>query len=179
MCLCATARPWSEDVIYFVMADRFRDADTSNNIPKDSDQKLYDPTQENINLYHGGDLRGLEKAIKTGYFNDLGVTALWLTPVLKNVWRSGYDLGGWKSGYHGYWTQDWLDIDPHLVSRESLDGKPYSDDANGRMEHYRDFVKLAHSKGIKVIQDVVLNHAGPVFYYDADNDGVFDEGEKD
>jgi glycosidase len=179
MCLCATARPWSEDVIYFVMADRFRDADTSNNIPKDSDPKLYDPTQENINLYHGGDLRGLEKAIKTGYFNDLGVTALWLTPVLKNVWRSGYDLGGWKSGYHGYWTQDWLDIDPHLVSRESLDGKPYSDDANGRMEHYRDFVKLAHSKGIKVIQDVVLNHAGPVFYYDADNDGVFDEGEKD
>jgi glycosidase len=179
MCLCATARPWSEDVIYFVMTDRFRDADTANNIPKGSDTKLYDPTQENINLYHGGDLRGLEKAIQSGYFNDLGVTALWLTPVLKNVWRSGYDLGGWKSGYHGYWTQDWLDIDPHLVSRESLDGKPYSDDANGRMEHYRDFVKLAHSKGIKVIQDVVLNHAGPVFYYDADNDGVFDEGEKD
>lgn len=179
MCLCAMARPWSDDVIYFVMTDRFRDADASNNMPKGSDPKLYDPTQENINLYHGGDLRGLEKAIKTGYFNDLGVTALWLTPVLKNVWRSGYDLGGWKSGYHGYWTQDWLDIDPHLVSRESLDGKPYSDDANGRMEHYRDFVKLAHSKGIKVIQDVVLNHAGPVFYYDADNDGVFDEGEKD
>lgn len=179
MCLCAAARPWSEDVIYFVMTDRFRDADTSNNIPKNSDPKLYDPTQKDINLYHGGDLRGLEKAIKSGYFNDLGVTALWLTPVLKNVWRSGYDLGGWKSGYHGYWTQDWLDIDPHLVSRESLDGKAYSDDANGRMEHYRDFVKLAHSKGIKVIQDVVLNHAGPVFYYDADNDGVFDEGEKD
>jgi len=179
MCLCATARPWSEDVIYFAMTDRFRDADTSNNIPKGSDPKLYDPTQKNINLYHGGDLRGLEKAIQSGYFNDLGVTALWVTPVLKNVWRSGYDLGGWKSGYHGYWTQDWLDIDPHLVSRESLDGKPYSDDANGRMEHYRDFVKLAHSKGIKVIQDIVLNHAGPVFYYDADSDNVFDEGEKD
>ena len=179
LCLCATARPWSEDVIYFVMTDRFRDADAANNIPEGSDPKLYDPTQKNINLYHGGDLRGLEKAIKSGYFNDLGVTALWLTPVLKNVWRSGYDLGGWKSGYHGYWTQDWLDIDPHLVSRESLDGKPYSNDANGRMEHYRDFVKLAHSKGIKIIQDIVLNHAGPVFYYDADGDNVFDEGEKD
>ncbi|MGA0853941.1 MAG: alpha-amylase family glycosyl hydrolase [Luteolibacter sp.] len=161
------------------MTDRFRDADTTNNVPKGSDPQLYDPTQKNINLYHGGDLRGLEKAIQSGYFNDLGVTALWLTPVVKNVWRSGYDLGGWKSGYHGYWTQDWLDIDPHLVSRESLDGKPYSDDANGRMEHYRDFVKLAHSKGIKVIQDVVLNHAGPVFYYDADGDDVFDEAEKD
>lgn len=179
MCLCAAGRPWSEDVIYFAMTDRFHDADTSNNIPKGSDPKLYDPAQKNINLYHGGDLRGLEKAIQSGYFNDLGVTALWLTPVLKNVWRSGYDLGEWKSGYHGYWTQDWLDIDPHLVSRESLDGKPYSDDANGRMGHYRDFVKLAHSKGIKVIQDIVLNHAGPVFYYDADSDNLFDEGEKD
>ena len=73
----------------------------------------------------------------------------------------------------------WLDIDPHLTSRVSLTGKPYSDDAEGRMEHYRDFVKLAHSKGIKVIQDVVLNHAGPVFYYDANGDGVFDVSKKD
>ena len=115
----------------------------------------------------------------SGYFNDLGVTALWLTPVVKNVWRSGYDLGGWKAGYHGYWAQDWLDIDPHLTSRESLTGEAYSDDAEGRMEHYRDFVKLAHSKGIKVIQDVVLNHAGPVFYYDVNSDGVFDVSRKD
>ncbi|QTN33386.1 hypothetical protein HZ994_14035 [Akkermansiaceae bacterium] len=175
----AVARPWSDDVMYFLMTDRFLDGDPENNSPPGCDPALYDPHQKDISRYMGGDLRGLEKTIASGYFNDLGVSALWITPVVKNVWRSGYDLGGWKAGYHGYWTQDWLDIDPHLTSRVSLDGKPYADDANGRMEHYRDFVRLAHSKGIKVIQDVVLNHAGPVFYYDADGDGVFDVTKKD
>jgi alpha-amylase len=175
----AEARPWSDDVIYFAMADRFHDADPSNNVPEGSDPALYDATQNDISRYLGGDLRGFEKALQANYFNDLGITALWLTPVVRNVWRSGYDSGGWKSGYHGYWAQDWLDIDPHLTSRTSLSGEPYPDDAEGRMRHYRDFVKLAHSKGIKVIQDVVLNHAGPVFYYDADGDGTFDVKEKD
>ena len=179
MMLSAHARPWSEDVIYFAMTDRFCDADPANNTPAGSDPALYDAKQMDISRYLGGDLRGLEKALQAGYFNDLGVTALWLTPVVRNVWRSGYDLGGWKSGYHGYWAQDWLDIDPHLTSRTSLTGQPYPDDAGGRMEHYRDFVKLAHSKGIKVIQDVVMNHAGPVFYYDANGDGAFNDQKKE
>lgn len=165
--------------MYLVMTDRFLDGDPANDSPQGCDPALFDPNQNDISRYLGGDLRGLENAVDSGYFNDLGVTALWLTPVVKNVWRSGYDLGGWKAGYHGYWAQDWLDIDPHLTSRLSLTGKPYPDNAEGRMEHYRDFVKLAHSKGIKVIQDVVLNHAGPVFYYDANGDGVFDVTKKD
>ena len=175
----ANARPWTDDVMYFAMADRFLDGDPANNVPKGSDPALYDAAQNDISRYMGGDLRGMENAVQSGYFNKLGVTALWLTPVVRNVWRSGYDLGGWKSGYHGYWTQDWLDIDPHLVSRTDLSGKPYSDDAEGRMEHYRDFVKLAHSKGLKVIQDVVLNHAGPVFYYDDNGDDVFNVERKE
>lgn len=177
--LPASARPWTQEVMYFVMTDRFHDADPANNNPPGCDPALYDPHQKDISRYLGGDLRGLEKALEADYFNDLGVTALWLTPVVRNVWRSGYDLGGWKTGYHGYWTQDWLDIDPHLTSRVSLTGREYADNANGRMEHYRDFVKLARSKGIRVIQDVVLNHAGPVFYYDENGDGVFDVSRKD
>ena len=175
----AVARPWTDDVMYFVMTDRFLDGDPANNNPPGCDPALHDPRQKDISRYMGGDLRGLEKALAAGYFNDLGVSALWLTPVVRNVWRSGYDLGGWKAGYHGYWAQDWLDIDPHLTSRESLTGNPYPDDAGGRMEHYRDFVRLAHSKGIKVIQDVVLNHAGPVFYYDSNGNGVFDVAKKE
>ena len=175
----ASARPWSDDVIYFVMTDRFADGDPANNTPTGCDEALYDPHQKDISRYMGGDLRGLEKALQSGYFNDLGVTALWITPVVKNVWRSGYDLGGWKTGYHGYWAQDWLDIDPHLTSRASLTGTEYPDNAEGRMEHYRDFVRIARSKGIKVIQDVVMNHAGPVFYYDVNGDGVFDVSRKD
>jgi alpha-amylase len=175
----AHARPWSDDVMYFLMTDRFHDGDAANNTPPGCDPALYDPQQKDISRYMGGDLRGVEKALQSGYFNDLGVTALWLTPVMKNVWRSGYDLGGWKTGYHGYWAQDWLDVDPHLASRTSLTGEAYPDSAEGRIQHYRDFVKLAHTKGIKVIQDVVLNHAGPVFYYDANNDGAFDVSRKD
>ena len=174
----AQGRAWSDEVMYFVMVDRFRDGDPDNNIPVGSDPALYDPAQQEINRYFGGDLRGLESALQAGYFNDLGVSVLWLTPVVRNVWRSGYDLGGWKSGYHGYWAQDWLDIDPHLASRVSLTGDPYAEGAEGRMAHYRDFVRLAHAKGIKVIQDVVLNHAGPVFFYDANGDGVFNVEDK-
>ena len=175
----AAARPWTDDVIYFAMTDRFCDGDPANNVPAGSDPALYDARQQDIARYHGGDLRGLENALNAGYFNDLGVTALWITPVVRNVWRSGYDLGGWKSGYHGYWAQDLLDIDPHLTSRKSLAGSPYPDSAEGRVRHYRDFVRLARAKGIKVIQDVVLNHMGPVFYYDADGDDTFDVAAKD
>lgn len=167
------SRPWSEDVIYFALTDRFYDGDPNNNSPVGCDPALYDPAQKNINCYQGGDLRGLEKALAAGYFTDLGITALWITPPVKNSWRSGFDLGGWKTGYHGYWAQDFLDIDPHLVSRKSINGVEYPDSREGRMQHYRDFVKLAHSRGIKVIQDVVLNHVGPLFYYDTNGDGSF------
>jgi len=168
------ARPWSEDVIYLALTDRFADGDASNNVPPGSDPALYDASHQDISRYHGGDFRGLENAIASDYFNDLGITAIWITPPVKNVWRSGFDLGGPKTGYHGYWTQDFLDIDPHLMSRRSLDGTPYPDSADGRMKHYKDLVKLAHSKGLKIIQDVVMNHAGPVFYYDANGNGRFD-----
>lgn len=178
-CPAEIHRPWSKDVIYFAMTDRFSDGDPENNIPQGSDPALYDANQKDIARYMGGDLRGVETALESGYFNDLGVTAIWLTPVVRNVWRSGYDLGGWKTGYHGYWTQDWLDIDEHLVSKKSLKGKTYPPGAEGRMEHYRDLVKLAHDKGIKIIQDVVLNHAGPVFYYDTNHNDVFDVQHKD
>ncbi|MEY3894847.1 MAG: hypothetical protein RLZZ214_366, partial [Verrucomicrobiota bacterium] len=166
-------------MIYFAMTDRFCDGDLTNNTPAGCDPALFDAKQDDISRYQGGDLRGVENALQAGYFNDLGITALWLTPVVRNVWRSGYDLGGWKSGYHGYWAQDWLDIDPHLTSRDSLTGEAYPDSAEGRMRHYRDLVKLAHAKGIKVIQDVVLNHAGPVFYYDANGDNLFDVAKKE
>ena len=169
-------RKWTEETIYFALIDRFYDGDSSNNRPIGSDAKLYDAKQENINLYHGGDLRGLEIALESNYFTDLGITAIWITPPVRNVWYSAFDSGDEpKTGYHGYWTQDFLDIDPHLVSRKSLDGnKDYPDNREGRMEHYKDFVSLAHAKGIKIIQDIVCNHTGPVFYYDVNNNNRFD-----
>lgn len=171
----APTRPWTEDVIYFVLTDRFLDGDPTNNIPAGSDQSLYDPSQERITAYHGGDLRGLEKALSADYFNDLGITALWLSPVVTNTWGEAAGDGPPYAGYHGYWTQDFLDIDPHLASETKLDGTAtYPPGIEGRMAHYRDFIRLAHSNGIKVIQDVVLNHSGANFFYDANGNGSFD-----
>jgi alpha-amylase len=95
------ARAWSDEVVYFVLTDRFFDGDPGNNLPPGGDPELFDPRQRDINRYHGGDLRGLELAIRAGYFEKLGVSALWITPPVRNCWRSGYDLGGWKTGYHG------------------------------------------------------------------------------
>ena len=177
----APERPWNEDVIYFAMTDRFLDGDPTNNIPADSAPSLFDPTQKDISKYHGGDFRGLEIALKDGYFNDLGITAIWITPPVENVWNSHVDSGGKpKTGYHGYWAQDFLDVDPHLVSQKSLDGtRKYPDTRDGRMQHYRDFVALAHRHGIKIIQDIVLNHAGPVFFYDVNGNGELDLDRKE
>lgn len=167
-------RPWKEDVIYFVMTDRFHDGDPDNNIPAGSDPKIYDAGQENINLYHGGDFRGLEKALQAGYFNDLGISAIWITPPVRNVWLSLHDSGGSKSGYHGYWAQDFTDIDPHLTSSTSLAGMPYKAGREGRLQHYRDLIDLAHQNNIKIVQDIVCNHIGPLFYYDLDGNGRHD-----
>ena len=165
-------RPWKNDVIYFMMTDRFSDGDPENNIPHGSAPALYDATQKNINLYHGGDFRGLENALTDGYFTDLGISAIWITPPVRNAWMSLHDLGGSKSGYHGYWAQDFMDIDPHLTSKTNLVGKPYKTGRKGRLKHYKDLIDLAHKKDIKIIQDIVCNHIGPLFYYDLDGNGA-------
>lgn len=164
-------RPWKDDVIYFLMTDRFLDGDPENNMPPGSDPALYDSAQKNMDLYHGGDFRGLENALLDGYFTDLGISAIWITPPVRNAWLSLHDMGGPKSGYHGYWAQDFLDIDPHLTSRTSLSGKPYETGRDGRLQHYKDLIDLAHQNNIKVVQDIVCNHIGPLFYYDFNESG--------
>ena len=90
------ARPWDQDVIYFALTDRFFDGDASNNRPPESDPALYDPTQSDMDLYHGGDFRGLEIALDNGYFNALGITAIWITPPVRNVWYAAFDSKVWE-----------------------------------------------------------------------------------
>jgi alpha-amylase len=170
-----SGRPWNHEIVYSVLLDRFFDGDPANNVPAGSDPELYDKTQQDINKYHGGDLRGLETAIQRGYFKDLGVTALAISSPVKNVWFSKGEGESAKTGYAGDWPQDFLDIDPHWTSAKSADGNTeYADSRDGRLQHYKDFVVLAHSNGLRVIQDVVLNHAGPVFFYDVNGNGQFD-----
>lgn len=136
-----TARPvtvqphesWSDAVLYFVVVDRFADGDKDNNNGVDRGAK---------GTFHGGDLRGLRQQLDE--LADLGVTALWITPVVENIpgFVTGAGFPDW--GYHGYWADDFYAMDPRFGSEEEL--KALIDDA--------------HARGIEVLLDVVYNHAG-------------------
>lgn len=121
----------SKDVVYLIMPDRFADGDTSND-----NVAGYADVIDRKNQYgrHGGDIRGIINHLD--YFNDLGVTTLWLTPVLENNQTKG--------SYHGYSITDYYKIDPR----------------HGSNELYSSMVEQAHQKGLKIIMDMVFNHCG-------------------
>ena len=133
-----------DDVIYFLMPDRFADGDRSNNDPAKS-KGLYDRTKGRH--YHGGDLQGVID--KLPYLKSLGVTAIWTTPVYDNNdkldTKEVYPGMPETTGYHGYGATDMYAVDEHL----------------GDMAKLRELVDKAHALGLKVIQDQVANHTGP------------------
>lgn len=123
----------SEDVLYLIMPDRFADGDTGNNTLKE----LHFPVKVNRNdpnARHGGDLKGIENNLD--YIESLGVTAIWLNPVLEN------DMPG--GAYHGYATTDYYRVDPRF----------------GTNEEYRNLIAESHKRGIKVVMDMIFNHSG-------------------
>jgi glycosidase len=119
------------DVIYLIMPDRFANGDPTNDQPADASAS-YD--RANPRAYHGGDLRGIREHLP--YLKDLGVTTLWLTPVLKN---------GAPQDYHGYGAVDLYAVDPHL----------------GNINEYQQLVTAAHQQEMKILFDAVVNHVGP------------------
>ncbi len=133
----------TDDVIYFLMPDRFADGDPSNNDPARS-KGLYDRSKGRS--YHGGDLQGVID--KLSYVRSLGATAIWTTPVYDNNdkpdTKEVYD-GQWTTGYHGYGAIDLYGVDEHL----------------GDLGKVKEFVRKAHAQGMVVIQDQVVNHTGP------------------
>jgi len=136
-------RSIQDDVFYFVLPDRFNNGDTSNdkgnkNIP--ISYGGFDP--HNKMAFHGGDLQGLTQ--KLPYLEKLGITAIWLTPILRNQAIQG-DI----SGYHGYWVLDFTEIDPHLGSNNDL----------------KHFIDQAHQRNIKVFFDIITNHTADVVKY--------------
>ena len=139
-----------DDVVYLIMPDRFADGDPSNDDPARS-RGLYDRARPRY--YHGGDLQGIIDRLP--YLKDLGVTALWTTPVYDNVdhlnERERYD-GAAITDYHGYGAVDFYAVDEHL----------------GDLAKYRALVEAAHGLGLKVIQDQVANHTGPYHPWVAD-----------
>lgn len=139
-CIPASSRAgdFRDETVYFVMTDRFADGDHSNN-------NIYgdEYVPGNLRYYQGGDFKGLIDNLD--YIRDMGFTALWITPPVMqppgryvNSSRT-YDA----AGYHGYWAWDFSKIDPHLESEGAT---------------YRHLIEAAHAKGMKVVQDVVLNH---------------------
>src|SRR5713226_5309149 len=120
-----------DDVVYLLMPDRFANGDPANDDPPTA-RGMFDRNKERA--YHGGDLRGVREHL--GYLKDLGVTAVWLTPVVKN---------GTTDSYHGYGATDLYEVDPHL----------------GKLRDYQDLVGKAHKLGMKIVFDVVANHVGP------------------
>ncbi|NUQ73426.1 MAG: alpha-amylase [Polyangiaceae bacterium] len=134
---------WRDEVIYQLMVDRFADGDAGNNYRVDLSAE---------GKYHGGDWRGAWE--KLDYLQELGVTTLWISPVIKNV-----DTDAGFDAYHGYWAQDLYAPNPHFGDIESL----------------RRLVSGAHERGMKVILDIVTNHMGQVFFYDINRNGEPDD----
>jgi alpha-amylase len=139
--------PVTDQNFYFVMPDRFNNADAANDngdLPpgKGAGQSGFDPTGKG--WYHGGDLKGL--TAKLDYIEGLGTTAIWLTPSFKNKAVQPQDN---SAGYHGYWITDFTRIDPHLGTNQDLSA----------------LVDGAHARGMKVFFDIISNHTADVIEY--------------
>ena len=126
----------NEDVLYMLMPDRFANGNPKNDVLQNLRDKTCDRTAPS--LRHGGDLEGIRQHLD--YFTDLGVTALWLTPVLE----TDSPRNGYSSSYHGYATTDYYRVDPRF----------------GTNEDYKRLIDEAHSKGLKVVMDLIFNHCG-------------------
>jgi neopullulanase len=146
---------WEESILYFVFTDRFRDGDRSNN--------RVTPSVDAQANYQGGDFKGVTQAIEEGYFDRLGVRALWLSPPDANP-DGAFDgsYGRKYTGYHGYWPSE-----PRAVQRRF-----------GTLDDLKALTKAAHARGIRVITDLVLNHVHEQHPYVAQHrdDGWFNIG---
>jgi len=141
---------WEGANLYFLLTDRFNNGDDSNDVN-------FERTKESGKLrgFEGGDIRGVIQKIEGGYFNDLGVNAIWLSPIVEQI-HGGTDEGtGLTYAYHGYWTKDWTVIDPNFGTKADL----------------KKLVEIAHKNGIRIVLDAVINHTGPV----TDKDPVWPE----
>jgi alpha-amylase len=139
----APAKPfvWENATVYFLLTDRFNNGNPANDL-------AYGRANDAAKLrgYMGGDFAGITAKIKEGYFDELGVTALWITPPVEQI-HAGTDEGTGKSyGFHGYWARDFTALDANLGTEADL----------------RTLVDTAHAHGIRVLLDVVMNHTGPV-----------------
>ncbi|GAB6197396.1 alpha-amylase family glycosyl hydrolase [Lysobacter xanthus] len=145
---CATAAPartppdWRDQVVYFLMIDRFDNGD-----PRNDDQGAGEFDPRDGARYSGGDLAGVTRRLD--YIRGLGATAVWITPPVAHQWwnpRANY------GGYHGYWAEDFSKVDAHF----------------GTLADYRALADGLHARGMQLVQDIVVNHVADHFRYEAD-----------
>ena len=139
---------WESANVYFLLIDRFKNGNPSN----DTIIKRDKPTGK-LRGFEGGDIRGVIQKLDEGYFTDLGINVLWMTPVVEQIHGAVDEGTGNTYGFHGYWTKDWTAIDPSYGTKADL----------------KELVDKAHAKGIRIMLDAVINHTGPV----TDLDPVF------
>ena len=132
---------WEAATVYFLLTDRFKNGNPDNDINFERDEET-----GKLRGFMGGDMQGITQKINDGYFTDLGVNAIWFTPVVEQVHGATDEGTGNTYAYHGYWAKDWTSLDPNFGTEKDLET----------------LVKAAHDKGIRVLLDVVLNHTGPV-----------------
>ena len=132
---------WEAANLYFLLTDRFNNGDKTNDVS-------YGRTKETgvLRGFEGGDLKGITQKIEAGYFTDLGVNAIWMSPIVEQIHGATNEGTGNTYGYHGYWTKDWTNIDANLGNKTDL----------------KNLVEAAHKKGIRILLDAVINHTGPV-----------------
>ncbi|WP_027481759.1 alpha-amylase family glycosyl hydrolase [Deinococcus pimensis] len=142
----ASSPDWREENIYFALTDRFANGNPANDGVGGRAGDVADPS--NPVGWHGGDLAGIRQKIEQGYFKKMGFTAIWISPVVLQVpaipVAGGPNQGKLFAGYHGYWADDFFETEPHFGSLDDL----------------KSLVDAAHANGLKIIQDVVVNHAG-------------------
>ena len=132
---------WENANVYFLLIDRFNNGDKTNDLTYNRNK----PTGK-LRGFEGGDIRGVIQKLDEGYFEKLGITAIWMTPVVEQI-HDGVDEGtGFTYGFHGYWTRDWSALDPSFGTKKDL----------------AELVQKAHAKGIRILLDAVINHTGPV-----------------
>ncbi|WP_226064401.1 alpha-amylase family glycosyl hydrolase [Kaistella polysaccharea] len=137
---------WEGANVYFLLTDRFKNGDTKNDI---NFQRTEKPAV--LRGFEGGDLRGIIQKIDDNYFSDLGINAIWMTPLVEQIHGATDEGTGKTYGFHGYWAKDWTELDPNF----------------GRKADLEELVEKAHKKGIRIVLDAVINHTGPVTTTDA------------
>jgi len=132
---------WESANVYFIVTDRFNNGDKTN----DQTYNRNKPTGK-LRGFEGGDIRGIIQKLDEGYFTNLGINVIWMTPIVEQI-HDGVDEGtGFTYGFHGYWTKDWCALDPNFGTKKDL----------------AELVQKAHARGIRIMLDAVINHTGPV-----------------